>query len=291
MDCIAEVQSGALSVAGWRQGVLKWGCLAVTHMAARHLTHTHSLEMVETTSRAGPRLDKLQWNMVQVARSVPLFRGLAEEDWESIAPMLHGHCFPKDAYVFFQGDPPDALYIVWMGRVKLVRHTDHGRDVVVEMLGPGQILGEMAVLDGRPYSTTAQTLEEVAVVTIARRDFYNLLDRYPRVAMGVISELSRRLRLTTEMVRSLAVDRVEQRVARTLLRLADLAGKPNSARPEALIIDMPLTRQDIAEMTGTTVETAIRVMSRFRKQELLSSSRGRIIILDPDGLADVARNG
>ncbi len=246
--------------------------------------------MVETTSRAGPRLDKLHWNMVQVARSVPLFRGLTEEDWEAIAPLLHGHCFPKDAYVFFQGDPPDALYIVWMGRIKLVRHTDNGRDVVVEVMGPGQILGEMAVLDGCPYSTTAQTLEEVAVVTIARRDFYGLLDRYPRVAMGVISELSRRLRLTTEMVRSLAVDRVDQRVARTLLRLAELAGKPYAARANAIIIDMPLTRQDIAEMTGTTVETAIRVMSRFRKADLMTTSRGRVIILNPEGMAEEARH-
>lgn len=261
-----------------------------THLGAAPSHRTPMLEMVETPSRAGPRLDKLHWNMVQVARSVPLFRGLSEEDWEAIAPMLHGHCFPKDAYVFFQGDPPEALYIVWMGRIKLVRHTDHGRDVVVEVIGPGQILGGMAVLDGRPYSATAQTLEEVAVVTIARRDFYQLLERYPRVAMSVISELSRRLRLTTEMARSLAVDRVDQRVARTLLRLADLAGKPYSARPNAVIIDIPLTRQDIAEMTGTTVETAIRVMSRFRKAELMTTSRGRIIILNPEGLAEEARH-
>lgn len=247
--------------------------------------------MVDTTSRAGPRLDKLQWNMVQVARTVPLFRGLAEEEWALIAPLLHGHCFPKDAYIFFQGDPPDALYVIWMGRVKLVRHTDNGRDVVLEVLGPGQLIGEMAVLDTRPYSTTAQTLEEVAVVTIARRDFYDMLERYPRVAMAVITELSRRLRMTTEMVRSLAVDRVEQRIARTLLRLSELAGKPYDNREAALIIDIPLTRQDIAEMTGTTVETAIRIMSRFRKQGLVLSVRGRVVILSPDELADVARNG
>lgn len=244
-----------------------------------------------TTTRAGPRLDKLQWNMVQVARTVPLFRGLAEEDWAAIAPLLHGHCFPKDSYIFFQGDPPDALYIIWMGRVKLVRHTDNGRDVVVEVLGPGQLIGEMAILDGRPYATTAHTLEDVAVVTVGRRDFYMLLERYPRVAMGVISELSRRLRLTTEMVRSLAVDRVEQRIARTLLRLADLAGKPHESRPGAVIIDMPLTRQDVAEMTGTTVETAIRIMSRLRKAGMISSNRGRIIIASPEELAEVARNG
>ncbi|MCO6452145.1 MAG: Crp/Fnr family transcriptional regulator [Caldilineales bacterium] len=238
--------------------------------------------------RAGTRLDKLQWNMIQVAREVPLFRSLTEEEWEDIAPLLHGQCFPKESYLFFQGDPPDALYIVWIGRVKLVRHTDNGRDVVLEVLGPGQLIGEMAVLDGRPYSTTAQTLEEVAVVAIARRDFYSLLERYPRVAMGVISELSRRLRMTTELVRSLAVDRVEQRIARTLLRLADLAGRPYGEDESAIVIDMPLTRQDIAEMTGTTVETAIRVMSRFRKQGLVTSVRSRVVITSPDGLTEIA---
>jgi CRP/FNR family transcriptional regulator len=241
-----------------------------------------------TTSRAGPRLDKLQWNMVQVARSVPLFRGLSEEEWRAIAPLLHGHCYPKDAYLFFQGDPPDALYVLWIGRVKLVRHTDHGRDVVMEVLGPGQLLGEMAVLDGRPYSTTAQTLEEVAVVAIPRQDFFSMLARYPKVSMGVISELSRRLRLASELVRSLAVDRVEQRIARTILRLADIAATPYPGQEGAILIDLPLTRQDIAEMTGTTVETAIRVMSRFRKRGMISSVRGRILVADQSALQRVS---
>lgn len=243
------------------------------------------------TGRAGPRLDKLQWDMVQIMRSLPLFRALEEEQWHEIAPMLHGHCYPKDAYLFFRGDPPDALYILWIGRVKVVRHTNQGRDVVLEVLGPGQLLGEMAVLDGRPYSATAQALEEAAVISIARADFFTLLERYPVVAMGVITELNRRLRMTTELVRSLAIDRVEQRIARILLRLADLAGQPHAAAPGAILIDIPITRQDIAEMTGTTVETAIRTMSRFRKQGLLSSQRGRVVILAPDALYDAGHGG
>lgn len=248
-----------------------------------------SLEIASmSTGRPGPRLDKLQWNMVQVARSVPLFRALSEEDWETIAPLLHGHCHPKDGYLFFQGDSADALYIVWMGRVKLIRHTDNGRDVVLEVLGPGQLLGEMAVLDGRPYSMTAQAVEDVAVVAVAKRDFFSLLERYSKVSLAVISELSRRLRLSSEMVRSLAVDRVDQRIARTLLRLAELAGRPHPSRPGAILVDMPLTRQDIAEMTGTTVETAIRTMSRFRRQGLISTIRGRVLITNIEALTEEA---
>ncbi|HEY52734.1 MAG TPA: Crp/Fnr family transcriptional regulator, partial [Caldilineae bacterium] len=176
-----------------------------------------------------------------------------------------------------------------IGRVKLVRHTDHGRDVVMEVLGPGQLLGEMAVLDGRPYSTTAQTLEEVAVVAIPRQDFFAMLERYPKVSMGVISELSRRLRLASELVRSLAVDRVEQRIARTIMRLADIAASTYPGQEDAILIDLPLTRQDIAEMTGTTVETAIRVMSRFRKQGMISSVRGRILVTDQSALQRVSQ--
>ncbi len=237
------------------------------------------------------RLDKLQWNMVQVARSVPLFRGLTEQEWNQVAPLLNGHCYPKDAYIFFQGDPPTSLYIVWMGRVKLVRHTDHGRDVVMEVLGPGQLIGEMAIFDGRPYSMTAVTLEEVAVVSVARSDFFSLLERYPSISLGVISELSRRLRVVNELVRSLAVDRVEQRIARTLLRLADLAGRNYNGHPGAILIDIALTRQDIAEMTGTTVETAIRVMSRFRKNGLIASVRGRVLLKEPGELREVASRG
>jgi len=229
--------------------------------------------------------------MVQVAHSVPLFRGLSEQEWGQVTPLLNGHCYPKDSYIFFQGDPPTALYIMWMGRVKLVRHTGHGRDVVMEVLGPGQLIGEMAIFDGRPYSMTAVTLEDVAVVSIARSDFFSLLERYPPISMGVISELSRRLRVTNELVRSLAVDRVEQRIARTLLRLADLAGRSYSTHPGAVLIDMALTRQDIAEMTGTTVETAIRVMSRFRKSGLVASVRGRVVIKEPEQLREVATRG
>ncbi len=243
-----------------------------------------------STKHSDYRLDKLQWNMVQVARSVPLFRGLSEEEWNQVAPLLNGHCYPKDAYIFFQGDPPAALYIVWMGRVKLVRHTSHGRDVVMEVLGPGQLIGEMAIFDGRPYSMTAVTLEDVAVVSIARNDFFALLERFPSISLGVISELSRRLRVVNDLVRSLAVDRVEQRIARMLIRLANLAGRPYEADPGGTLIDIALTRQDIAEMTGTTVETAIRVMSRFRRNDLIATVRGRVLIKDIEQLRAVANH-
>jgi CRP/FNR family transcriptional regulator len=147
------------------------------------------------------------------------------------------------------------------------------------------MFGEMAVLDGTPYDTTAQCLEDTAVVSIARRDFYDLIQRYPSLSMAVISELSRRLRSATDLVRSLAVDRVEQRIARVLLKLANATGRPT---PEGLTIDIPLTRQDVADMTGTTVESAIRVMSKLRRQGLITTHRGRVVLTNVAELRVVA---
>jgi CRP/FNR family transcriptional regulator len=230
-------------------------------------------------------IDKLQLNMVQVVRTVPLFASLRERDWDEVANMLNGLCYPRDAYLFFEGDAPDFLYVVWMGRVKLVRHSVDGRDVVLDVLGPGRLLGEVAVFEGAPYSQTAQAMEEIAVISIARKDYLDLLRRYPNLALAVINELGRRLRVSNDLVQSLAVDRVERRIARALLRLAMYNG---SDTKDGLMIQMRLTRQDLADMTGTTVETAIRVMSRFRKQGWITTQRGRVIIKQPEQLNLVA---
>lgn len=229
--------------------------------------------------------EKLRLNMMQVVRNVPLFASLRERDWEDVVNLLSGICFPRDAYVFFEGDPPEYLYIVWMGRIKLIRHSPDGRDVVLDVLGPGRLIGELAVFEGAPYSQTAQTMEESALITIARADFLYLLERYPSLAMAVINELGRRLRVANDLVQSLAVDRVDRRIARALLRLSLY----NSVRTdEGIMIQMRLTRQDLADMTGTTVETAIRVMSRFRKEGWITTQRGRVIIKQPEALQQIA---
>lgn len=234
---------------------------------------------------ARPIVDKLRLNMVQMVRNVPLFASLRERDWDEIAGLLNGVCFARDSYVFFEGDAPEFLYVVWMGRVKLLRHSVDGRDVVLDVMGPGRLLGELAVFEGAPYSQTAQAMEDVALVSITRTDYLDLLQRYPPLALAVINELGRRLRVANDLVQSLAVDRVDRRIARALLRLALYNGLKTD---EGLMIQMRLTRQDLADMTGTTVETAIRVMSRFRKQGWITIQRGRVIIKQPEQLNLVA---
>ena len=151
--------------------------------------------------RATPA-EKLQLNMVQVVRTVPLFASLRERDWEEVASQLTGSVLPPRGLHLLRRGPPENLYVVWMGQVKLVRHSVDGRDVVLDVLGPGRLLGEVAVFEGRAYSQTAQAMEEVAAIAIARNDYLDLLQRYPTLALAVINELGRRLRVPTTWCRA-----------------------------------------------------------------------------------------
>lgn len=225
---------------------------------------------------------------LKVVRTVPLFYNLPERDWAAVADLLGERCFGKDEYIFFEGDPPEALYIVWSGRVKLLRHSLEGRDVVLDVIGPNRMFGETAVFEGAPYEFTAQAMEATTLISIARQDFLTLLRRFPRLSLAVIAELGRRLRAASDLVHSLASERVERRIARVLLKMADVAGRPNDGG--GTLIDVTLTRQDVADMAGTTVETTIRTMSRLRRQGVIDTRRGRVVILDRDQLQAVAED-
>jgi CRP-like cAMP-binding protein len=222
-----------------------------------------------------------------ILQALPFFAGLSERDWEKVVDLFSERQYQRDDYIFLEGEAPEALYVVKSGKVKVVRHSTDGKDVVLRVCGPGQLLGTVAVFDGGGYPGTAQVIEESAALVIARDDCLTLVNRYPVFALAVISDLGVRLRSSAEQIRSLAVERVEQRIARTLLKLAESAGTDT---PEGRVIEMPLTRQDVADMTGTTVETAIRVMSKFRRQELIKTRRGKVVLVDIPALQEIAES-
>jgi CRP/FNR family transcriptional regulator, nitrogen oxide reductase regulator len=220
-----------------------------------------------------------------ILMALPVFAGLSERDWEKIADLFSERQYQKDDYIFLEGEAPEALYVVKSGKVKVLRHSTDGKDVVLRVVGSGHMLGTVAVFDGSGYPGTAQVIEECAVLVVARNDCLTLVNRFPVFALAVIHDLGSRLRSSAEQIRSLAVERVEQRIARTLLKLAETAG---SDVPEGRVIEMPLTRQDVADMTGTTVETAIRVMSKLRRAGLIRTRRGKVVLVDLDALLEIA---
>jgi CRP-like cAMP-binding protein len=177
------------------------------------------------------------------------------------------------------------LYVIASGRVKLLRHSFSGKNVLLELLVPGDFFGSLSSLGNEVYPDTAQAQTSACVLAINAEEFRLVLDRYPAVALKVLDVMAERLQAAHEMVRQLSVHSVERRLAFTLLRLAEKLGKEQEV---GWLIQAPLSRDDLAEMTGTTTESASRVMSQFQKEGLIRSGRQWIAITDREGLQSAA---
>lgn len=225
---------------------------------------------------------------VPTLRQVPLFASLKDEELLNIAPLFSEQHIGRHEFVFFEGDPPRWVYIVVEGRIKLLKYSEEGRAVILHLLHPGEMFGGVAAFGRRPYPFSAQALVPSRVLRIAGPDFHEIMTQHPDVSDQVIRELAARLIEAHETMKHLAVERVEQRIAHVLLKLTQ-QGVEEGAGP--LTIDIPLTRQDIAEMVGTTVETTIRVFSKWRKAGIVASRDGKVVILDPARLDEIRLHG
>ncbi len=218
---------------------------------------------------------------LQVLKKSLFFSSLAEPSLKEISRSFTEEKFERDDYIFFEGDPPEWLHIVMEGRVKLLQHSDTGKDIILQIYTPGDMFGEVSLFDRKPYSSSAQAMEPTTILKMPRKDFFLFFGRHPFVGTEMILELGRQLRDAQATIKSLAVDRVEQRIAHILLKLAGKVGVPEKG---GVMINLPLTRQDLADMAGTTVETAIRVMSRLTKSKILKPADGKIFLLHPEAL-------
>ena len=215
-----------------------------------------------------------------------LFAPLSAEERVRLGRQFVRRTLERDEYLFFEGDPAEWLILVTQGRVKMIKHSESGRETIVATFGPGEIVGEVGVLVGEAYPATAQALEPTVTLSLARTEYVALVRRHPDLSWALIEELGRRLQQSHEAMRSLAVEKVERRVARVLLRMANTAGE--RLEGGAVRITVPLSRQDIADMAGTVIETAIRTLSKFQRQGFLETREGRIILLKPHQLVAIA---
>jgi CRP-like cAMP-binding protein len=215
-----------------------------------------------------------------------LFAPLSEEKRAGVARRFSQHHYQKDDYLFWEGEPADWLVFVAEGQVKMIKHSESGRETILATFGPGQIVGEVGVLVGEVYPATAQALESSSTLNLRRDDYVDLVRQYPDLAWALIQELGRRLQGAHETIRSLAVEKVDRRVARVVLRMANTAGE--RLDDGTVRISVPLSRQDIADMAGTVIETAIRALSRFQKQGLIETRDGHIILLEAHRLVAIA---
>ena len=207
----------------------------------------------------------------QVLRQAPIFSALDDNEIGELARIAVERRFGSGEVIFLEGDSPDWFYIVSQGQVKALKHSSSGKEFIIAFFGPGEMFGEVAVFENKPYPATAraQAMTETRVLGVRREDFSRFLADHPQLALRIISVLGERLRIAQSRLGDMAGEMVEQRLAGILLMLSAKLGK-----------DLPFTRQEIADMVGTTIETSIRIISRLRDKGIIGSARGRIVILD-----------
>jgi CRP/FNR family transcriptional regulator len=204
-----------------------------------------------------------------------IFSSLKDEELKKISTLFEKINVKNNETIFVEGDPSDKFYLVAEGSVKILKHTMMGKDIILEMMSPGDIFGGVAVLDRKPFPASAQAMESTTVIWISRQNLLKIIEEYPILKLEIVKYFSDKLRDAHEMLKNIATERVEKRVASLLLKLSEKVGTEDGDYRK---IDFPLTRQEIAEMVGTTVETCIRTISKLQKNGLIKSSNGRISI-------------
>lgn len=213
---------------------------------------------------------------------IDLFKNLMDEELKELEPYIVETVYKKKESIFSEGEPPEWFYIVSKGKVKITKISHDGKEIILEIISPTDIFGGVAVLKNFPYPGNAIAMEDSTVLKISRRNLMRLVDRFPNIMYCMALQLGDRMKSSYDSLKNIALERVEARIAALLLKLSHKVGMKT---PEGLQIDMRLTKQDVADMVGTTVETSIRTFSKFKKQGLVTDNDGKIIIKDQDGLA------
>lgn len=219
--------------------------------------------------------------------AIPLFEGLSFGDLNWLGARAHRRVFTAGTNIITAEQPGEAVFIILHGTVKIhVEQTD-GRDVVLAILGAGDTLGEMSLIDSSGRSASAITLEDSLLLWMDKSAFQEALRQFPAVAQNLVRILSARVRLANELIQALATLDVYGRVARQLLAFAEKYGR---AEGESVLIPIHLTQSDIADLVGASRKRVNQVMVFFRDQELISSNAsGKVVVLNRAALMKYCR--
>lgn len=217
----------------------------------------------------------------------PLFEGMSAADLDPLLDSAMLVRIDEGAIAFHQGDEARSFDILVAGRLKLTQVTADGNQVILRYISPGEMFGGIAALNGNPFPATAEAVTDSVALHWDRDLFQRHMQTLSRLSFNVLKEVSRRFGEVQARFRELATERVERRVARTLLRLARQAGKRTE---KGILIDLPLSRQDLAEMTGTTQFTVSRVLSDWERRDLVEAGRARVVLRNHHALVVIAED-
>jgi CRP-like cAMP-binding protein len=215
-----------------------------------------------------------------------VFEELAEDDLEAVTRLAIVRSVEEGSYFFFQDDPAEYMYILTCGRAKLCNLTVDGQQVNLRTINPIQLFGAIgAVSANATYPACAQAMENCTALAIPSQAFADLLTERAHLAFGMMRLMTGYIREMQHRYTELATEKVEQRIAHTLLRLA---GQSGIRIETGVLIDLPFSRQELAEMSGTTLYTVSRVLSAWEKMGVISTGRERVTLTNPHGLVRIA---
>ena len=215
----------------------------------------------------------------ELLKNLPLFGELDDEELVEIWNHVQTRSYKKGNIILFEEDPGDSLFIIKEGKVKITRLSEEGREVILSILGEGEFFGDMSILDGESRSANVIALADSEVFVLKREEFINILTSNPQIAITLLEELAARIRKSDQQIEYLSLADAENRVAMTLLRLAEESGTFKMG--QVTIEELPM-QQDMANMSGTSRETISRMLSEFTEKEYIDRKGKKLIILDYD---------
>jgi CRP-like cAMP-binding protein len=220
-------------------------------------------------------------------RTKPLFKGLADHELHIILQAGRPRQMTGGDYFFMQDDPAEHVYLLEQGQVKLGQVTLEGAQVILNVIGPGEIFGLIGFVENNLYPVSALAVNDCMALSWDRLGLVRLAESYPRLALNAMNHMAVRVSEFQGQIRALATERVERRLARVLLRLVRQVGKKVES---GVLIDLSVSRQDLAEMSGTTLYTVSRILSQWDRAGLIEAGRERVVIRSPHGLVSIAED-
>lgn len=230
--------------------------------------------------------DRLK-TMTRIFQKADLFDGLSNDEYKQVAGYFKSAHFQANESIFLEGEPAKAFHLVASGKVKVVQTSLEGLEVILHIFEPGGVLGALPTVGKDTYPASAITLEPVETYFINQDNFEQLMTAHPRVTRNLLRFATVMLQTAHRRLRELATERVERRIARTLVRLVRQLGQEEA---ESLVIDAPLSRQDLAELSGTTVYTISRTLKAWEREGVLVAERKSLSILQPHKLISIAED-
>jgi CRP-like cAMP-binding protein len=224
-----------------------------------------------------------------LVQSLPLFEKMSEEELDDILASATSRRYPVGEAVFEQGQTAEQFFVLLHGRLRVTQVTPEGQQVIVRMVNPGDLFGIAKALRRPDYPGTATAVSESIALAWPMAQWNVFMDRHPALAVNAMQTMGSRLQEAHTRLREMATEEVERRVAHAVLRLANQSGRKES---EGIRIDFPVSKQDIAEMTGTTLHTVSRILTAWESAGLVQGGRQKLLVRDPhrllligDGLA------